>query len=247
MYWFETADTIVEGVGFNYFDLTHLFWLGALIVFTILMSIQYRRSNEKQRFKMRQGIALAIILDELFKIFVLCFGGNYGVEYLPFHLCSINIFIIAYHVYKPSLMLDNFLYAVCIPGALAAILAPTWIELPICSFMHLHSFTIHILLVAYPVMLVAGGDIKPDIKEFPKCILFTFLLAIPIYMVNLLCDTNFMFLMYAEPGNPLYYFGEWFGWHLLGVPVIEGIVVAILYLPYYGFKARKKRVNEIRN
>lgn len=135
MYWFETADTIIDGVGFNYFDATHIFWIVACVLFVIFSSFIYSRSNPVKRDKIRKGFAIAIILDELFKIFVLSVGGNYGVEYLPLHLCSINIFIIAYHVYKPNKMLDNFLYAVCIPGALAALLAPTWVELPICSFI----------------------------------------------------------------------------------------------------------------
>jgi len=239
MYWLETADTIIDGVGFNYFDGTHLFWLALFIVFALYMSLYYRKSNEHQRLKIRKIMALSIILDEILKIIVLSIGGNYGVEYLPLHLCSINIFIIAYHVYKPNKMLDNFLYAVCIPGALAALLAPTWIELPMTSLMHIHSFTIHILLATYPIMLVAGNDIVPNIKEFPKCIIFTLLLFIPIYFVNTYFDTNFMFLMYAEAGNPLKWFEDVFGWHLLGVPVIEGIVVIILYTPFYLFRKRK--------
>lgn len=239
MYLFETADTIVEGVGFNYFDLTHIFWLFIFVVYAIYMSLKYKKSNPNERLRLRKKMALAIVLDEIFKIIVLCIGGNYGVEYLPLHLCSINIFIIAYHVYKPNVMLDNFLYAICIPGALAALLAPTWIELPITSLMHLHSFTIHILLATYPIMLVVGKDIVPDIKQLPKCVLFTLLMAIPIYFVNVVCDTNFMFLMKADPGNPLKWFGDMFGWHLLGVPVIEGAVVAVLYTPYYLLRKRK--------
>lgn len=240
-YWFETADTIVDGVGFNYFDITHMFWIGLFISYAIFMSLKYRQSDQKERFRLRQMMSLGIVIDEIFKIIVLCIGGNYGVEYLPLHLCSINIFIIAYHVYKPNKMLDNFLYAVCIPGALAALLAPTWIELPINSFMHLHSFTIHILLATYPIMLVAGGDIVPNIKQFPKCILFTLIMAIPIYFVNVMYDTNFMFLMRAEPGNPLKWFGDTFGFHLLGVPIIEAVVVFVLYTPFHIYRKRKVR------
>lgn len=241
MYLFETADTIVEGVGFNYFDLTHLFWLVTFVSFAIIMSFIYKQSKPIIRKKIKKYMAMAIILDEVFKIVVLCIGGNYTVEYLPFHLCSINIFIIAYHVYKPNKTLDNFLYAVCIPGALAALLAPTWIELPITSLMHIHSFTIHILLATYPIMLVANGEIEPRIQEFPKCVLFTVILAVPIYIFNLIFGTNFMFLMYAEAGNPLLFFEGLLGHHLLGVPIIEGVVVIILYTPFHLYYKKKAR------
>ena len=244
-YFLNTVETIEEGVGFNYFGATHLFWLTFFIIFAIGCCYIYKVSDKERRLKLRKLIALLIVSDEIFKIVMLLIGGNYSVKYIPLHLCSINIFIIAYHVYKPSKVLDNFLYAVCVPAALAALIAPTWIELPFMNFMHIHSFTIHILLATYPLMLVVGKDICPDIKQIPKCIIFTVIMAIPIYFLNLLWDTNFMFLMYAEPGNPLYWFGENFGHHLLGVPVIEGAVLIVMYLPFYLIK--KEKIEFIKN
>ena len=241
-YFWETVDTIKDGVGFNYFDYLHLSWILCFLLFAWLCSMIYRKSDTNKRDKIRKLFALLIILDEIFKQVGLITHGNWNVDYLPLHLCSINIFIIAYHVYKPNKTIDNFLYAICIPGALAALLAPTWVELPILNFMHIHSFTVHILLATYPIMLVSGGDIVPDIKLVPKAILFTCILAIPIFIVNLLLDTNFMFLMYAEAGNPLLLFEELFGFHLLGVPVIESVVVLILYTPFYIYRATKTKL-----
>lgn len=232
-YFLDTVETIEEGVGFNYFGKIHLLWISFFIVFAVTCCYIYKSSDAEKRSKLRKFIALLIIGDEIFKMVMLSIGGNYNLSYLPLHLCSINIFIIAYHVYRPSKMLDNFLYSICFPAALAALLAPTWIELPLGNFMHLHSFTIHILLATYPLMLVYGKDINPDIREIPKCIIFIVVMAVPIYFINLLLDTNFMFLMYAEPGNPLYWFGENLGFHLLGVPVIEGIILLIMYSPFY--------------
>ena len=97
-------------------------------------------------------------------------GGNYRANYLPLHMCSINIFLIALHALRPTRLVDNFLYAVCIPAALAALLFPTWVSLPPANFMHLHSFTVHILLATYPIMLTAGRDIRPQAKYLPGCV-----------------------------------------------------------------------------
>lgn len=232
-YLFEDTNSIIDGVGFSHFDMLHITWLVAFVVFAVVMSIHYKKSDVTQREKIRKYVALSIILNEIFKTVVLLIGGHYTVEYLPFHLCSINVFTIAYHVYKPNKNLDNFLYSVCLPGAVAALVAPSWVKLPLANFMHLHSFTFHILLATYPIMLVVGKDIQPNIKEFPKCLLFTCILAIPVYIFNLTFDTNFMFLMYADPGNPLYLFKQWFGHHLLGVPLIEAVVLLLLYTPFH--------------
>ena len=159
--------------------------------------------------------------------------GNYLFDYLPLHLCSINIFLIAIHAWHPTEMLSNFLYTVCIPGAMAALLFPSWTKLPVLNFMHLHSFTVHILLITYPVMVTVGGDLKPDWRQLPKSLLFTLCLAVPVYGVNLALDTNFMFLMYAEEGNPLLLFEQMFGNHLLGIPVLATVFVGAMYLILY--------------
>lgn len=243
-YFLDTVETIPDGVGWEYFSGLHVCWLAAFILFAVWMSLYYRKSAAEKRAKIRKIISGFIILDELFKMAMLIIGGRYMWGYLPLHLCSINIFIIAYHAHKPNKMLDNFLYAICVPAAIAALITPTWYSLPLCNFMHLHSFTVHILLATYPIMLIAGGDIIPDIKILPKCVLFVLVMAIPVYIVNLLLDTNFMFLMYADAGNPLLWFGKTFGWHLLGVPVIESVVILILYTPYYMYKNLNKKNQE---
>jgi len=230
-YFLDTVDTIETGLGFSAFDITHLCWLAAGLIFTIVLSVYYRKSNALVRQWIRIVLTTLLLADEVFKHAMLIIGGNWSVGYLPLHLCSINIFMITVYTIKPSQWLGNYLYTVCIPGALAALLFPTWTELPLDNFMHLHSFTVHILLAAFPVILVAGGEIKRDYKQIPRCLLLLVACAIPILLVNILLDTNFMFLMYAEAGNPLMWFQTTFGSHLIGFPVLILAVLAIMYIP----------------
>lgn len=242
-YFFETTETIAEGLGFSLFSKLHLLWLGAAMVCLVVNLLGYRRLKASGRSRWRKVIAWLLIADELFKMAILIYSGRYGFTYLPFHLCSINIFLIAIHAYKPTQILDNFLYTVCIPGALAALLFPSWTELPVTSGMHIHSFTVHILLLLYPTVLALSGDLKPDAKQLPKSLGLLLLMAIPIYGLNLLLDTNFMFLMSADPGNPLYFFETLWGNHLFGFPVIIAGVLLVMYGPIVLIqKLRKKEV-----
>ena len=240
-YFLETIETIEPGQGFTHFDGYHFLWLGILVMFAGVMAWQYRKRDAATRSKWRKWVAVAILLDEVWKMFWLTVGGTYTLDYLPLHLCSINIILIAIHAWKPSKTLDNFLYAICIPGALAAMLFPTWYTLPTLNFMHLHSFTIHILLITYPLMVTVGGDLRPDWRQLPKSLLLTLCMAIPIYIFNLLFDTNYMFLMYAEPGNPLYLFEQMWGSHLLGFPVIIVGVLLVMYGPLVIFQKLHKK------
>ena len=238
-YFWEIVTTIKDGVGFNYYDSLHMSWILGFILFALANSFIYRACNSNTRKYLRWFFVILILADEIFKQYGLISHGNWTANDLPFHLCSINIIIITYHSFRPNTTVDNFLYAVCLPSAIAAILFPTWANLPLWNFMHIHSFTIHILLATYTIMLVIGGDILPDIKLVAKAIIFTCIIAIPIYGINLLLNTNFMFLMGADEGNPLLFFQEMFGFHLIGVPIIECVIIFVLYTPVYLIRAIK--------
>ena len=227
-YFLDTVDTIPEGLGFSHVDGVHLMWLSILAVLVILSSIFFGKLSTKGQDRWKKIVALLIVLDEAWKIIGLCIGGNYSVGYLPLHLCSINIFLIVLHCFKPSKTLDNFLYTVCIPGALAAVLFPTWTELPVANFMHLHSSTVHILLILYPAVLAINGKLQISWKVLPSCLGLLIAMAIPIYFVNLWLDTNFMFLMNADAGNPLYWFDQNWGNHLWGFPVLISVIFLVM-------------------
>lgn len=231
-YFFECSDTIVKGVGFSHFDPLHLMWLLAFVLFAGFSCYFYKNATPEKRRKIRFVYAGLLVLDELIKIAGLSAFGNYSVSYLPLHLCSINIILIAIHVFKPTKALDNFLYSICIPAAIVALLFLTWTKLPLLNFMHIHSFTVHILLATYPIMLTFGKDIRPSAKDLPKSLLLLLDLALPIYIVNLLFDTNFMFLMRAGKTNPLYIFEKMWGNHLWGFLVIIPAVLLLMYFPH---------------
>ena len=240
-YFLETVDTIADGVGFAHFSSLHIIWLIIFAAVTVANCIWYRKLSEKGRSIWRIVIAVLLVADEVFKDVMLLIGGRFSAGYLPFHLCSINIFVIAFHVWKPNKTLNGFLYTVAIPGAMAALLFPSWTALPLGNFMHLHSFTVHILLAMYPIVLAVAGDLKPQVKDIPKSLLLLLLMAIPIYGLNLLLDTNFMFLMSADAGNPLYVFEQLWGNHLLGFPVLIISVLVVMYVPLVLFRKLRKK------
>jgi len=241
MYFWHTEETIPEGLGFSHFGPEHLSWLAALVVTVILGSLLYRKLDEKGRKAFRFTVAALILADELFKEIGLIAHGTWTPEYLPLHLCNINLFVLMYHVLRPGKVLDNYLYTVCIPGALAACLFPSWTVLPQWNFMNIHSSVAHILLVLYPVALTVGGDIKPEPRQLPKCLLFLACMAAAIGLVNAVLDTNFFFLCYAEPGNPLYFFQQAFGSHLIGFPVIIAGVLLVMHTPWIIYDRSRKK------
>ena len=228
----DTVETIKDGCGFSLFGKTHLIWLFAFVVSAIAIPLIYRKLSTKARNIMRITVAALILLDEAWKWVFLFIGGRYEHSYLPLHLCSINVFLVAFHIFKQPKVINNFLYAICIPAGIIALLTPSWTALPPANFMHIHSFSIHILLALYPLMLTVGGDIKPEIKIAPKCLLLLLDLGVIVLGVNLLTGTtNFMFLMRTDEIAFLVLFENIFGTHLWAFPILLPIIMLIMYLP----------------
>jgi len=240
-YFLDSAETITPGLGFSHFDGVHLAWLGLFVISIVVCTVWFKKMNQRGRDVFKKTIALSLIIMEVLKISLLALTGRFRWGYLPFHLCGINIFLIVAHAWKPTRLLDNFLYLICIPGALAALLFPNWTALPVRNIYHIHSSIVHILLVMYPLVQALNGILDLDIKMVPKCLGLLVLMAIPIYGLNLLWGTNFMFLMRADAGNPLALFEQMWGSHLLGFPVIIAAVVIVMYLPIV-VRNKKKNV-----
>jgi len=230
-YFMDTVETIPAGVGFAHFGPLHLAELLIFVLLTVACAIFYRSAADKRRKTIRILFAVLLVLDEIYKDVFLCIGGRWLPDYLPVHLCSINVFLVAFHAWKPKKAVADFLYCVCLPAALAALLFPSWNALPVGNFMHLHSLSIHMLLAIYPVMLLSGGEVSRTPRQIPKCLLILLGLAAVALAVNLIIDTNFMFLMYAPDNNPLKVFETAFGHHLIGYPIIITVVLFIMYLP----------------
>lgn len=228
---FVAENSIPEGVGFKLYDKTHLCWLGLFIVLCVISTIIYKKLNNKHKNIMRIVIATIVFTMETIKNCVAAAIGDFGIGHFPFHLCGINVLLITFCIFKRNKTVENFLYYIGIPGAMLALLTPDWTKMPCNNFFHIHSFVIHMFLVLYPFILVTSGDLKPDFKSMPKCILLLIGFAIPAFVLNIIFDQNFMFLMNTSGVGFLQLFEDIFGAHQWAFPILLPIVMLIMSLP----------------
>lgn len=228
---FVTNEHMREGLGFQAYGMTHILWLLAGLLLWVGGCLFYRRLSAEKRKKALKTLGIVIFLEEVLKDLVLLFLGELGWGHLPFHLCGINILLIGFDVIKPVKTVRSFLYYFAIPGAMLALLFPNWTKMPVWNFFHIHSFTIHLLLVLYPLLLVTTGEAPTDLKSALKGVALLVAMAVPVYFLNLLWDTNFMFLMEPDSGNPLELFEKLLGSHLWGFPILLPIVILVMYIP----------------
>lgn len=228
---FETKNTIPDGYGFKLFGTTHILWLCAFVLLCAVSVIIYKKLSAKHRNIMRIIIASIVLFLELLKDGVAIAAGNFYIGHLPFHLCGISFILISFSIFKRNKTVENFLYYIGIPGAMFALLTPDWTRLPCINFFHMHSFTIHMFLVLYPFVLVASGEVKPDLKSMPKCLLLLLGFAVPALALNVLFDQNFMFLSRTDNISFLVLFEDIFGAHQWAFPILLPIVMLVMALP----------------
>ncbi|MCL2031558.1 MAG: YwaF family protein [Oscillospiraceae bacterium] len=222
----------------------HLLWLAAGAALWVAMALAYRRMGPENR--RRTALALAWLIFALEAVRMALQGGL-GVftrHLIPLHLCGLATYLTLLHALRgakspagepPSqknVLLGEVLYSLCLPGAVCALIFPDWVAFPILNAQSMQSFLTHIFLTAYPVMLVAGGDIRPSARRLPKCLLFIAALAAPIYILNKIIGTNFFFLNEPSPGSPLELFGMLGNpGYILGYIPIVGAAWLLLYGP----------------
>ena len=229
---------------FEHFSPVHLSVTAVFIAIMVAAMVFYKKLDEKSRQKFLYVMSALLIADELWKHVISLATGQWEWGFLPLHLCSINIFVCVINSFRRDKFTSEVLYSVCIPGAALALLMPTWTNLPYWNFMSLHSNSVHVLLIMYPLLLIAGG-FRPDFRRLPK--VFALLLAecVPIFFLNKIIDTNFFFLNGTENNPVLEILSSIFGneFYFIGFPPLLAVVWFFMYLPWF-LSERKKKIHK---
>lgn len=233
-YFFVLEKDAPSGIGFKLWNWEHIAWVCFLVVLIVILCLIYRKISVKNRKKLRIAIGCIILVLRLADILNYVIQGGNLIYNLPLHLCGLAVFFTFFHSLKPTRTIGNFLYSSCMPGALFALLFPAWNVCPAFGFYSIICFVEHALIVAYPIMLLSGRDIKREAKKLPLCLAILVGLSVPIYFLDKHFQTNYMFLMEPAPGSPLEWFASFLGnpGYLLGYLALAAVTWTILYLPY---------------
>ncbi len=219
-------------VGFEHFDETHIIMLLIASAIIVACTFLFSKLGVAGRAIMLNTVSVLMVADELLKHIGNAALDSWGVQYLPLHLCSVNIFLSVAYVFTKNKIIAKLLYCFGASGAVLALLLPTWTNQPVFNFMHLHSYTIHIMLLLFPILLIIDG-LRPSIKDVPICFACVVGYAIPLYFVNKWLDTDFLFIngarstpfedLVAVIGDP---------WYVPIMLVLFGILALLMCLPW---------------
>ncbi len=241
--WFFTAqENIPPGLGFRLFGPSHLLWLAGTALFAAALCLLCRRAGPRLRRRLCLGLCLAMLALELGWLAILLATDQFTWNYLPLDLCDLAVFGELLCLLRPGPVREELGWCLWLPGAAMALLFPNWTPLPPLNFLYLRSFFLHALLVTFPLLRLAGGELRPDPRRLPACLAAGLALCVPVYGVDRLLDQNFFFLNAPSPGSPLELFARWFGepGYLLGIPLLLAPVWLLLYLPPILVRRRRK-------
>lgn len=249
-YFWYTYHTLPDGVGFSHFDHKHLTAIALTALGIVICCLIFKHLGEHGQEIMLKVTALSVGAGELARdIFLVCVG-RMGMEYLPLHLCSMAIYIYILHAFlKPCRFRDalgEISYSLLMPGSMCAILFPSWTAYPMLTFMNLHSFIWHALLVLYPVLLLLSHRIHPVARHWYYPVIFLCIITPPIYLFDVATGYNYLFVNYPLAGTPLMWLynvmGKW--WRVgyaLGIFGIIMLMLGIAELSYRGSNWMKKK------
>lgn len=196
-----------------------------------------RNKDKEMRVKNKVLIISAITINafELFKIILLCFRNEnpmYWLYTLPLFLCSIQLITIPLAAFAKGRVKEAALDFVFIFGILGAVLGTygagqNYACYPVLSFDNVVSGITH-AISGFASLYIAISKMQ-SMQKRNVSVVFVILLcfAVVAYIVNVIIDYNYMFLMRGD-GTPYDIF-----YNLVnGNPVLYPLLVVVLFLLY---------------
>ena len=209
------------------FGTEHLTWLAFCLLAGFALVAMHRklagRPEEQRRLELAVAFAPFIFLG-VHTSSMLAWGA-FNTNCLPLHICNLCEVLALTFAISRRKGIGTVLYGVGTVGSLAALLFPGWSTAAAWSLPSLCGFMEHMLVLAFIVMKLRDGSIRPNIRQIWQPLAFTGIYTAGIYPFNKLAGTNFAFVNWAPYGTPL------LGWEQrLGNPGYIGVYLTVFVL-----------------
>lgn len=228
-------------IPFVLFGPAHLAALAVIVLTCLLVPVAVRR------FVGTKETTLAMVLGTVLIVYEFAKSAARVVLYdqplfanLPLHLCSAEVLLVGWMLLRRSYPVFEVAYFWGMAGTLQALLTPD-IQDGFPTFAFLTFFTGHgmaLLGVAY-VMIVYG--FRPTWRSLLSTLVVTFFFAVFVSIVNVLLDTNYLYLM-RKPARAsiLDYFGPWPA-YIPWLVLLAVVLCVVAYLPFAIADAIRRR------
>ena len=231
-----------SGQPFELFSISHLIAIGCIILVLAIIFIFRNRMSERVKKTIRYTLAAVLVINETgWHLWNLSIGEWTLQTMLPFHLCSILVWLSAYMLVKKNLYIYEFAYLLGIMGALQAVLTP---DLGMYSFPHyrfIQTFISHGSIIIAALYLTWVEGFRPVPASIVRVIVGTNIYAALVGGVNWLIGSNFLYIAHKPPTASLLDMLPAWPIYLI---YLEGMAVALILLMYVPFAIQDMRTKK---
>lgn len=237
------------------FGLVHLLSLALAALLLIALYFSLRKASRKVQTLVLGVLSFSGIAAIIFNLVM----WDSPLEYLPFHLCSLNAMVLPIAVFTRSKVLSNLLLVWSL-GALAALVVNTaQAEFVLFSDVFCFYFFPHVLEFGIPILVFKLGLAEKDPKCIGSTLLITTVSYTLIHLINLainsyclehqitnyageIIQVNYMYSIVPE--NPVfqifYQIIPYEFWYVFLVLPIVAVYMLVIYAPQLRAAHRKK-------
>lgn len=188
--------------------------IGLLVVLTLVVLSLFIIEKKKAPFR----IVILVVtfgllgLEAIKLIYISIDNGSYPMNHLPFHLCSLPLYLFPILAFAKNPKVIQFVlpaaYATVLFGGLIALLYPsniiggelTW-TLSKDNFLPYLSFVYHGLMIFGPVYILRSGFYRIKLIKIKEAFIVTFIFMVMAMIVNMIFKQDYM-LLREGTGSP---------------------------------------------
>ncbi len=230
------------GGPFKIFSPSHLVALGCFLLIIVYFVINRQRFSQVARKRIRYGMAAILFFNEIAWHVWNVYVGKWTIqEHLPFHLCSILVWLGVFMLIKKDLRIYEFTYLLGIPGALQAMLTP---DLGIYDFPHFRyyqTFISHGLIIISALYMTFVEGFRPTPRSLVRVIIGTNIYAAVITGLNFLINSNYLYTAHKPVTASLLDVLPAWPWYLPILELLALFFIGLMYLPFAIIDRRNRK------
>jgi len=228
---------------FSTFATPHVLILLSSAIFVSLTAVIANRMEGARRKKLLTFFTWALPVVYLSRFTVFYLLDIYVepqmslLDRLPFHLCALNAIIIPLGISTKNKTLLNYMYAISLPGAAAAMLTPAmsyYGQYFYLSWQIIFFYLDHALMLLTPILAIVCKMYRPEHRYIPRVAALFLPYTVAIYIADKLLNQNWLFLNYPDEGTVIALFAEYLGnpGYLAALALLAVAIVVFMYLPW---------------
>ena len=226
---------------FTAFGTGHLVTLALIAAAIVLVPWLALRLDGRRRRQLALAIAAAMAFNEASKILIGVYVYDLPLSVnLPLHLCGVTSLMTIWVLWRRSYGVYEIAWFWGMGGTIPTLLTPD-LDVGFPSYFYVRFFGGHALIVLGLVYATVVYGYRPTLRSVGKAIVATLTLAMLLVPVNLLLDTNYMYLS-AKPdaATIMDYMGPW-PWYIPAMCMVMVGVCFLWYLPFVFLRERAVR------